>query len=55
MRHTPTAESSQTCNLLAKEIWEWCIDRAMWISVVHIHVIKGSLSGNMIVNPYHML
>ena len=27
---------SDPCNELAKVIWEWCIKRSMWISIVHI-------------------
>ena len=30
------ASHSDPCNSLAKEIWEWCISRDMWISVAHI-------------------
>ena len=28
---------SDSCNSLAKEIWEWCIARDTWLSVAHIH------------------
>ena len=24
------------CNFLAKQIWEWCINRAIWLSAAHI-------------------
>ena len=27
---------SDSCNSLAKEIWEWCIARDIWLSVAHI-------------------
>ena len=27
---------SQDCNQLAHDIWEWCIDRRIWLSVTHI-------------------
>ena len=27
---------SDSCNSLAKEIWEWCIARDIWVSVAHI-------------------
>lgn len=32
------------CNRLGKEIWEWCIDRNIWLSAAHIpgvHNIKA--------------
>ena len=27
---------SHPCNFMAKEIWEWCLERNIWISVAHI-------------------
>jgi hypothetical protein len=27
---------SQTCNILAKQIWAWCIERDIWLSAAHI-------------------
>lgn len=27
---------SDSCNSIAKEIWEWCITRDIWLSVAHI-------------------
>ena len=30
------ASHSDSCNSLAKEIWEWCIARDIWVSVAHI-------------------
>ena len=27
---------SNKCNSLAKQIWEWCINRAIWLSAAHI-------------------
>ena len=27
---------SDPCNSVAKEIWEWCIDRKIWLSAAHI-------------------
>lgn len=27
---------SQTCNDLAKQIWDWCIERNIWVSAAHI-------------------
>ena len=27
---------SHSCNSMAKKIWEWCIERHIWLSVVHI-------------------
>ena len=27
---------SDSCNSLAKEIWEWCLARDIWVSVAHI-------------------
>ena len=35
---------SDPCNRLGKEIWEWCIDRNIWLSAAHIpgvHNIKA--------------
>ena len=29
-------QKSEDCNSLAKEIWEWCIERDLWISAAHI-------------------
>ena len=29
-------QKSVECNKLAKEIWEWCISRDLWISAAHI-------------------
>ena len=29
-------QKSEDCNSIAKEIWEWCIERNLWISTVHI-------------------
>ena len=26
---------SHSCNYMAKKIWQWCIKRAIWISVAH--------------------
>lgn len=45
MTDNPTAVSainhmrtshSHSCNFMAKEIWEWCLERNIWISVAHI-------------------
>ena len=27
---------SHSCNSMAKKIWEWCIERHIWLSVAHI-------------------
>ena len=27
---------SEKCNSLAKQVWEWCIERQIWISAAHI-------------------
>ena len=35
VNHMGTSHS-ETCHLLAKEIWTWCIGRAMWLSVAPI-------------------
>ena len=35
VNHMGTSHSNK-CNFLAKQIWEWCINRAIWLSVAHI-------------------
>ena len=35
INHMGTSHSDP-CNSLAKEIWEWCIVRKIWLSVAHI-------------------
>ena len=35
INHMGTSHSG-SCNSVAKEIWEWCIDRKIWISAAHI-------------------
>ena len=35
INHMGTSHSD-SCNSLAKEIWEWCIARDIWVSVAHI-------------------
>ena len=30
------SQKCEDCNSLAKEIWEWCIERNLWISAAHI-------------------
>ena len=35
LNHMGTSHSDP-CNELAKVIWEWCIKRSIWISIVHI-------------------
>ena len=32
---------SNNCNSLAKEMWEWCIGKTIWVSAAHI---PGSLN-----------
>ena len=29
-------QKPEDCNSLAKETWEWCIERNLWISTAHI-------------------
>ena len=43
INHMGTSHSDP-CNRLGKEIWEWCIDRKIWLSAAHIpgaHNIKA--------------
>ena len=43
LNHMGTSHSDP-CNRLGKEIWEWCIDRNIWLSAAHIpgvHNIKA--------------
>ena len=35
VNHMGTSHSD-SCNSVAKEIWEWCIDRKVWLSAAHI-------------------
>ena len=35
INHMGTSHS-HSCNFMAKEIWEWCLERNIWISVAHI-------------------
>ena len=35
VNHMGTSHSD-SCNSVAKEIWEWCIDRKIWLSAAHI-------------------
>ena len=35
INHMGTSHSD-SCNSLAKEIWEWCIARNIWLSIAHI-------------------
>lgn len=35
INHMVTSHSV-SCNSVAKEIWEWCIDRKIWLSAAHI-------------------
>ena len=35
INHMGTSHSD-SCNSLAKEIWEWCIARDIWVSIAHI-------------------
>lgn len=45
LNHMGTSHSDP-CNRLGKEIWEWCIDRNIWLSAAHIpgvHNIKADL------------
>ena len=35
VNHMGTSHSNK-CNFLAKQIWEWCVNRAIWLSVAHI-------------------
>ena len=35
INHMGTSHSDP-CNSVAKEIWEWCIDRKIWLSAAHI-------------------
>lgn len=35
LNHMGTSHSDP-CNRLGKEIWEWCIDRKIWLSAAHI-------------------
>lgn len=35
INHMGTSHSP-TCNALAKDIWEWCINRKIWLSACHI-------------------
>ena len=35
INHMGTSHS-HPCNFMAKEIWEWCLERNIWISVAHI-------------------
>ena len=35
LNHMGTSHSDP-CNRLGKEIWEWCIDRNIWLSAAHI-------------------
>ena len=35
VNHMGTSHSNK-CNFLAKQIWEWCINRAIWLSAAHI-------------------
>ena len=32
---------AQSCNDLAKELWEWCIARNIWVSVAHLLGIQN--------------
>ncbi len=32
---------SEKCNSLAKQVWEWCIERQIWISAAHIPYQDG--------------
>lgn len=32
---------SHDCNSLAKQLWEWCIERNIWISVVHLPGVQN--------------
>ena len=35
LNHMGTSHSDP-CNCLGKEIWDWCIDRNIWLSAAHI-------------------
>ena len=35
INHLGTSHSD-SCNSIAKEIWEWCIDHKIWLSAAHI-------------------
>ena len=35
---------SQTCNSLAKQLWAWCIERKIWISVAHLPGIENVIA-----------
>ncbi|XP_072017157.1 uncharacterized protein [Amphiura filiformis] len=35
---------SQDCNELAKQLWQWCIDRNIWISVVHLPGVQNVIA-----------
>ena len=35
INHMGTSHS-HSCNSMAKKIWEWCIERNIWLSVAHI-------------------
>jgi len=35
---------SQDCNELAKHIWDWCIERNIWLSVVHLPGVQNIIA-----------
>ena len=41
INHMGTSHSSQ-CNTLGKAIWEWCIQRHIWLSVAHVPGIENT-------------
>ena len=36
---------SATCDAVARKIWDWCIERGLWLSAVHIWGVQGWCSG----------
>ena len=43
INHMGTSHSD-SCNSVAKEIWEWCIDRKIWLSAAHIPGIQNLIA-----------
>ena len=36
---------SDSCNSIAKKIWEWCITRDIWLSIAHIPGKNNLITG----------
>ena len=32
---------SRECNTIAKEIWQWCIDKQIWLTAAHVPGTKN--------------